>query len=29
MSKPMIAYCGEDGIYVEELCRDILQDIQL
>lgn len=28
-SKPMIAYCGEEGIYVEELCRDILQDIEL
>lgn len=28
-SKPMIAYCGEEGIYVEELCRDILQDIDI
>lgn len=27
--KPKIAFCGEDGIYVEELCRDVLHDIQL
>lgn len=27
--KPMIAYCSEEGIYVEELCRDILQDIDI
>ena len=27
--KPKIAFCGEDGLYVEELCRDVLHDIQL
>lgn len=27
--KPKIAFCGEEGIYVEELCRDVLQDISL
>ena len=27
--KPKIAFCKEDGIYVEELCRDILHDIRL
>ena len=27
--KPKIAFCGEEGIYVEELCRDVLHDIQL
>lgn len=28
-AKPKIAFCGEEGIYVEELCRDVLHDIQL
>lgn len=28
-SRPKIAFCSEEGIYVEELCRDVLQDIQL
>ena len=28
-AKPKIAFCGDDGIYVEELCRDVLHDIQL
>ncbi len=27
--KPKIAFCGDGGIYVEELSRDILQDIPL
>lgn len=27
--KPMIAFCGEEGIYVEELSRDVLHDISL
>ena len=28
-AKPKIAFCKDDGIYVEELCRDILHDIRL
>jgi len=28
-TKPMIAFCGQEGIYVEELCRDVLHDIEL
>ncbi|MCI8401220.1 MAG: septum site-determining protein MinC [Lachnospiraceae bacterium] len=28
-AKPKIAFCKADGIYVEELCRDILHDIPL
>ncbi|MCI8567255.1 MAG: septum site-determining protein MinC [Lachnospiraceae bacterium] len=27
--RPMIAFCGEEGIYVEELSRDVLHDISL
>lgn len=27
--KPMIAFCGAEGIYVEELSRDVLHDISL
>ena len=28
-AKPMIAFCGEEGIYVEELSREVLHDISL